>query len=103
MPKSPHHISDTEAEILSHLISRPDSYGLDMVKASGGKLKRGTIYVLLSRLDEKKMVTSKLEEPQKGQRGSARRIYRATGLGEGSLAARRQYELQLGGLTNSYV
>lgn len=39
--------------ILDMLIESPEPiYGLDMVKASGGQLQRGTIYVLLGRMQD---------------------------------------------------
>jgi DNA-binding PadR family transcriptional regulator len=33
-------------------------YGLEMVRASSGKLKRGSIYVTLTRMEDKTRVTS---------------------------------------------
>lgn len=57
-------------------------YGLDMVKRSEGKLKRGTIYPTLSRMEERGLVSSDLVDPQPGQQGPARRQYRLTGMGQ---------------------
>jgi DNA-binding PadR family transcriptional regulator len=37
-------------------------FGLDIIKASGGKLKRGVIYVYLTRLKEHGYITSKKVE-----------------------------------------
>lgn len=37
--------------------------GLEMIKASNGKLKRGTIYIWLARLEEQGIVESQYEDP----------------------------------------
>jgi DNA-binding PadR family transcriptional regulator len=58
-------------------------YGLQLVEESNGKLKRGTVYVALGRLEEKGYVSSRREAGDSdapGQR-SPRRLYRPTGLG----------------------
>jgi DNA-binding PadR family transcriptional regulator len=53
-------------------------YGYDLMKAAA--LKSGTLYPLLGRLEEEKLVTSAWETPQEeGQR--PRRYYRLTGEG----------------------
>ena len=58
-------------------------YGYDLMKAAG--LKSGTLYPLLSRLEDEKLVTSGWETPRnQGER--PRRYYRLTG--EGIRAAR---------------
>lgn len=72
-------LSAKEAEILSLLISHGEMYGLELVKASQ-ELKRGTIYVMLSRMAEKGYVESRQEELPEGS-GPPKRLYRATGLG----------------------
>lgn len=49
----------TELVVLSLLRDEPRGmYGLEMVKASNGELARGTVYVLLGRLEEKGYVRS---------------------------------------------
>jgi DNA-binding PadR family transcriptional regulator len=84
-PKLP---SETEAEILRLLIGRGESYGLELVKASDGTLKRGTIYVTLSRMTDKGFVESREETtPPDDYIGIKRRLYKATGLGERALRA----------------
>ena len=55
-------------------------YGLQMVELSGGELKRGTVYVTLNRLEDKRYVTSEKEDEQPGI-AQPRRLYKATGLG----------------------
>jgi PadR family transcriptional regulator PadR len=55
-------------------------YGLQMVEASDGELKRGTVYVTLNRLEEKGYITSRKEAERPGI-AQPRRLYKATGLG----------------------
>jgi PadR family transcriptional regulator PadR len=62
-------------------------YGLEMVEASGGGLKRGTIYVTLQRLQEKGLVDSRSEPRTLPEIGIPRRMYSITGLGQRVLAA----------------
>jgi DNA-binding PadR family transcriptional regulator len=57
------------------------------VEASGGTLKRGTVYVTLGRLEGKGYVQSEQEPQAPGAIGLPRRIYRPTGLGERVLRA----------------
>jgi PadR family transcriptional regulator PadR len=58
-----------------------EMYGLELVAASKGRLKRGTVYVTLGRMEEKGLVTSRLEEAPPDAGGLPRRIYQATALG----------------------
>jgi DNA-binding PadR family transcriptional regulator len=76
-----------ERLILELLISKGQTYGLDLVGQSNGALKRGTVYVTLSRMEAKGLVASEQEAPQPGAIGLPRRIYRVTGLGERVLQA----------------
>jgi DNA-binding PadR family transcriptional regulator len=72
-------LSKNEAAILSLLIDEPEMYGLEMVKKSEGQLKLGTIYITLSRMEEKGFTTSRRElEPN---RVVPRRLYKITGTG----------------------
>lgn len=70
-----------ESLILELLAQRPEMYGLQLVAASRRRLKRGTVYVTLQRMEEKGYITSRLENapPQAG--GLPRRVYEATPLG----------------------
>ena len=72
-------LSEKEAAVLRLLLRQPDSYGLALVAASGGVLKRGTVYVTLGRMEEKGYITSRQEDSPTG--GLPRRLYRATALG----------------------
>jgi DNA-binding PadR family transcriptional regulator len=74
-------LSGKEYLIMNLLIaSRNPMYGLQMVEKSDGALGRGTIYVTLSRLEEKGYISSKKEPEQSGV-ASPRRLYKPTGLG----------------------
>ncbi len=74
-------LSGKEYLIMNLLIgSRGEMYGLQLVEKSDGALKRGTIYVTLSRLEEKGYISSKKEPEQPGV-ASPRRLYKPTGLG----------------------
>ena len=74
-------LSVTEAAILERLIARPELYGLEIVRASEGRVKQGTLYVTLNRMSEKGYVTSRQEEQTPGAIGPPRRLYRVTGFG----------------------
>src|ERR1039458_7858704 len=76
------HLSAKEALILQLLIgSFHEMYGLELVGASEGKLARGTVYVTLSRMEDKGLVSSKQEPTPPREGGLPRRMYEATGLG----------------------
>lgn len=87
-------ISGTEALILE-LLDGVDRFGLDMVAASDGRLKRGSVYVTLSRMEAKGFVTSWQEERPAAAIGLPRRLYRATPYGSAVLAAYRQLHAAL--------
>lgn len=70
--------------ILDLLRSRGSLYGLEMVKLSDGKLKRGAIYVTLSRLEDRGWLSSQREESFNGDR-SIKRLYKLTGEGRRAL------------------
>jgi PadR family transcriptional regulator PadR len=84
--------SATETMILRLIVTRGESYGLALVKASDGKLKRGTIYVTLQRMQEKGLVDSREEESTPEYIGIPRRLYKVTGLGERTLRLIRAIE-----------
>jgi DNA-binding PadR family transcriptional regulator len=77
-----------EAIILNMLIeSQRELFGLEMIRASNGELKRGTIYVILQRMQEKGFIDSKPEPRTAPEIGIPRRMYWCTGLGERVFAA----------------
>lgn len=86
-------LSLKEATVLGILVSVPaeEMYGLQIVDESAGLLKRGTIYVTLQRMEEKKVIKSRQEERSRPEIGIARRVYTVTGLG---LRALNQYEVE---------
>jgi DNA-binding PadR family transcriptional regulator len=62
-------------------------YGLELVARSKRRLKRGTIYVTLGRMEDKGYVTSRLEDPPPATGGLPRRLYEPTAFGTRVLAA----------------
>jgi len=79
-------LSVKESLILELLSDRAELYGLQLVAASKRKLKRGTVYVTLGRMEEKGYVTSRLEDGPPDMGGMPRRLYQATPLGRRVLA-----------------
>ena len=73
--------------ILELLIGRREMYGLELVAASRGRLKRGTVYVTLGRMEEKGYIRSHLEDAPPDAGGLPRRLYEATPLGRRVLDA----------------
>ena len=80
-------LSTKESLILELLVERDELYGLQLVAASKRKLKRGTVYVTLGRMEEKGYITSRLEDAPPDMGGMPRRLYKATPLGRRVLAA----------------
>ena len=75
-------LSRKEMAILAMLIGKGEMFGLEMVEASEGELKRGTIYVTLQRMGDKGYIESREEPRTMPEIGIPRRKYLATGLGE---------------------
>ena len=73
-------MSPTESLVLE-LLRSSERYGLELVDSSGGTLKRGSVYVILARMEEKGFVESRQEERAPGASGLPRRLYRATPYG----------------------
>jgi DNA-binding PadR family transcriptional regulator len=80
-------LSAKESLILELLVSEDERYGLQLVAASKRRLKRGTVYVTLGRMEDKGYITSRLEPPPPDAGGLPRRLYQATALGRRVLAA----------------
>jgi len=76
-----------ERQILELLISQGPMFGLQLVEVSAGKLKRGSVYVTLGRMERKGFVESEVEPRAAGAIGLPRRIYRPTALGARALRA----------------
>lgn len=89
-------ISVKELAILKLLVSadnnkrNPEMYGLDMIKESNGILKQGTIYVILSKMEDEGYLTSRLEDSvlhyNCGNERIPRRLYKVTEKGKQILA-----------------
>ena len=75
-------LSRKEMLTLEMLIGKGEMFGLEMVEASEGELKRGTIYVTLQRMSDKGYIESREEPRIIPEIGIPRRKYQATGLGE---------------------
>jgi PadR family transcriptional regulator, regulatory protein PadR len=81
-------LSGKEMVILELLLEDHEMYGLELVGASRRRLKRGTVYVTLQRMEEKGYVQSRLDAPpDRSTPGLPRRLYKATAAG------RRLYDL----------
>lgn len=76
-----------EALILDLLARESEMYGLQLVAASNGRLRRGTVYVTLGRMEEKGYVSSRLEDAPPDAGGLPRRIYEPTAFGRRVLSA----------------
>lgn len=88
-------LSATERLILELLEADGELFGLQMVERAGGRLKRGTVYVTLGRMQEKGLVDSRREAQAAGAIGLPRRLYRPTGHAARVLAAWRVAEQML--------
>jgi DNA-binding PadR family transcriptional regulator len=73
-------MSRTESLVMELLRGR-ERYGLELVDRSGGTLKKGSVYVILARMEEKGFVDSRQEDRAQGTSGLPRRLYRATPYG----------------------
>ena len=80
-------LSPKESLILELLTEQDELYGLQLVAASKRKLKRGTVYVTLGRMEEKGYISSRLEDAPADVGGMPRRLYQPTALGRRVLAA----------------
>jgi PadR family transcriptional regulator PadR len=80
-------LSAKESLILELLVDGGELYGLQLVASSKRKLKRGTVYVTLGRMEEKGYITSRLEDAPADMGGMPRRLYEPTPLGRRVMAA----------------
>ncbi len=74
-------LSGVETLILDLLAGRGEMYGLELVEKSGGRVKRGSVYVTLSRMEAKGYVRSRQEDRAPGAIGLPRRLYGMTPTG----------------------
>lgn len=91
-------LSGKEMVILELLLGGHEMYGLELVGASRRRLKRGTVYVTLQRMEEKGYVRSRLEARSEDTAGLPRRLYETTATGRRLFAlwtsVRRQLQLE---------
>ena len=95
--------SATERVILELLLEHGELVGLAMVEASDGRLKRGTVYVTLGRMEEKGSLESRQEPLPPGAPGLPRRLYTPTGHALQVLAAWRAAERVMAGHLSTTV
>jgi PadR family transcriptional regulator PadR len=81
MPSALPTLSAKERLILEMLSAAPGKFGLQLVEESAGRLKRGTVYVTLGRMEAKGYLESEQETRAPGAIGLPRRLYRPTALG----------------------
>jgi DNA-binding PadR family transcriptional regulator len=74
-------LSAIETLILDLLAEEREMYGLELVEASKQRIKRGTVYVTLARMEQKGYVASQQEARGPGAIGLPRRMYRVTPFG----------------------
>jgi PadR family transcriptional regulator PadR len=80
-------LSSKEGLVLELLVQQGEMYGLQLVSSSRRRLKRGTVYVTLGRMEEKGYIRSRLEAAPAKIGGLPRRLYEATALGRRVLSA----------------
>lgn len=67
--------------MILELLRGGERFGLELIDASEERLKRGTVYVTLSRMETKGFVSSRQEERVPGAIGLPRRLYKVTPYG----------------------
>ncbi|QQS39611.1 MAG: PadR family transcriptional regulator [Acidobacteriota bacterium] len=73
-------LSGIEYLVMEMLERNGEMFGLEMVDASGGELKKGTIYVTLGRMADKGLVDSRTES--ESHSASQKRLYSPTEYGK---------------------
>ena len=82
-------ITQKALTVMQLLKNNPGMYGLQIVDASEGQVKKGTIYVVLSSLQDEGWITSNVEQNPKYS-GMPRKLYSLTGEGARILALKEQ-------------
>ena len=79
---SPPTLSAKERVVLELLAAKGERmYGLELVAQSDGRLKRGTVYVTLGRMQQKGLIEAEAEKFADDSGLVPRRMYRATPFG----------------------
>jgi len=86
--------SDTELIIFELLSDDSEKYGLELVQKSNGELKRGSVYVFLSRMQSENWIIGRIDKIP-GDSGSPRVKYRLSPKGRHVLKAMRQLQTAL--------
>lgn len=85
----------TEMTVLSLLMNSPQGlYGLEVVEQSNKEVKRGSVYVLLGRLEEKGYVERTTPKVDASYPGLPRPIYKITAPGRKVLALADQLDMK---------
>lgn len=92
-------LSTTQLLILELLQRLGDLYGLQLVAESDGRLKRGTVYVTLSRMADKGWIVARRDGAEGEHSGLPRPRYRITAKGKHALAAQQVWALAMKGTT----
>jgi DNA-binding PadR family transcriptional regulator len=88
----------SEMVVIKILQGKPHgAYGLEIVAASNDAVKRGSIYVLLGRLEEKGFVRVLKSKPQSGYEGPPRPQYQLTAEGAHVMAAAEAIGMRFAG------
>jgi DNA-binding PadR family transcriptional regulator len=75
-------------ELIIDLLGQREMYGLDLIHRSGGSLRRGTIYVHLSRMEELDLIQGRRCDKPVREGCLPRRIYRTTEHGRSTFLTR---------------
>ena len=85
-------LSGKETLVLEILLRQnSEMYGLELVAESKKQLKRGTVYVTLSRMEDKGYISARVD-PSENLSGTPRRLYRVTGHGQKVFRAWQVYQ-----------
>lgn len=79
--------SAKEVVILELLSDAKEHYGLEILAGSAGRLTKGGLYVILSRMEEKGYIRGRKEDLFGIVPRAPRRLYQITGEGERALRA----------------
>lgn len=88
----PKRLTNKEREIAELLVEHGASTGWALAEVSEGKLKRGTVYVTLSRMADKGLVTTEVQDRPSDQSGPPRRYYSLTKLAVALLRMERELD-----------
>ncbi len=77
--------AEKEGIVLGLLAGGRELYGLEMIRASRGSLKRHSIYTLLGRMEDERLIEGRDVHDPKAS-GLPRRLYKITELGKSRLA-----------------